>query len=320
MKILVGILCLLSFVGLPLPTEHVSQNEQSPMTGRQGVHPVALIHRGQGVARFGTQRTLLKPGSPVYPGWKLVCDPGSKLFVRYNSHKRGDAVREDTINPGETPYLVPYVPYHPGGTDVVFDTGGLHQSPQNGIFSPPDDGRAWPSHLIFRWAPFPKGTPLKLILHRWPADISDDALVWAKAIVEDGSGTYDSADARTALSRLRDQDPSAKIQFTLAGPENQNSVIIFRLLTEEDEARLQDELRDADKGDALLTPIDRAAAFQRYFLYTEAADEMEQALKASSDNPDLRIATIWADRRAGNLARADYHIKLLPPGTHILRD
>ena len=313
MRQLCAMFGLLGFPGLCLLLQHPhAVRAQSPVKAAPAAQAVAIISKGKGTAFAGAKAIPLRPYRAVYPGWRLVCASDSESLVIVFNDK--SAV---TLTPKDRPYRVPFVLTRSGRFDSVLVPAGRSQSLAGEVFSPPQEGRVWPSHLVFRWTPLPKGTPLKLILRRSPEPVGDDEPMWAKTITEDGSGSYDSSEARDVLTQVRGQSPSSKAQFTLVVSDEQSSTVVFGLLSDEEEASLQRELSESDKEDALLRHITRASAFQHFRLYSEAADEMEQALLASPENTDLRIATIWADRRSGNLAREEYHRKRLPPGTRI---
>ena len=64
----------------------------------------------------------------------------------------------------------------------------------------------------------------------------------------------------------------------------------------------------------------QAYAFTRRHLYTQAAEVYEDALKTSPQSVNLRIAALFAQRRAGHVARAEYHRSRLPRGTIVPGD
>ena len=125
---------------------------------------VAIISKGKGTALVGAKAIPLRPYRAVYPGWRLTCAPDSDSLVVVFSDKT-----VVTLKPKGKPYRVPFVLASSGMFDSVLVPAGRDQSPGGEVFSPPPDGRVWPSHLVFGWTPLPKGTSLKLILRRSPA-------------------------------------------------------------------------------------------------------------------------------------------------------
>jgi hypothetical protein len=274
-------------------------------SGHSSARPVAIVKAGDGRAYDGARQIKLRKYQAVYSGWKLRCAPGSKLILAFND---GSTV---IVKPSPTPYRVPDIPARNGPFDSAWDRAGLDQAAGVDVYSPQDGGRAWPSHVAFRWTPRPKGAHLTLILRRWPEPVGGDEPLWVKSITENGSGVYISEEARGILSQLRDHDPTTKIEFRLVQPRRATTSVVFSLISHEDEERLGQELaRDGD-DDVALMHVRRASAFLHARLYVDAADEMEQALSTAPDNTSLRRAAMWADRRCGNLARAAHHAMLL---------
>lgn len=277
-------------------------NQQSPPAGE-------LIRNGQ----------LVKANGPVCSGWILLCEPGSELVIRYNRRSKVPVGPHKSVYR----YRVPFIPIGSGPLDSVLVRTGRKQAAGGRLFSPPQGGRVWPAQVVFRWTPLEVGTTLSLFLRRWPEPVLEEPAIWEETFKEDGTGAYTSAAARKQLMKLQEQQPTAKFRLTLTiedGKGRGGQTVVFNLLSNEDEARLQEELRSCEGEEGPMRHIARASTFQQYRLFAEAAEEMEKALAMSPDSGMLRIGTIWAHRRSGNRAAEERHLRLLPSGTKIPGD
>ncbi len=310
MKSLIGSLGLLL-----LSAWGIAQSSRHPQASvdKTGGGPVAgVIANVKGTVLLNGKPHVFRKLDKVRSDWTLACKPGSELDIVFNDGSH------EILKPGQKPFPVPYIPAGSGPLDSVQVPAGRRQSLGGSIFSPPqNEGRVWPSQFRFRWIPLAKGTQLNLILRRWPLRLDEDKPFWARSVTETGSGELDSAEARDLLKSLAEREPTAKLECTLAPMDGRSQSVVFSVLSKQHEERLAKELQKWDKAEEPLRFIARASIMQHYRLYTEAAAEMEQALKTSGRSVDVRIGAIWANRRSGNWERAEYHTQQLPPGTKI---
>lgn len=275
--------------------------------------PIAgIISHVKGTIFLNGKPHVFRQWDKIHSGWILACKSGSELVIVFNDNSR------ETLRPNQKPFPVPYIPAGSGPLDSVQVPAGREQSPGVSIFSPPQkEGQVWLSQFRFRWIPLTKGTQLNLILRRWPLRLDEDKPLWAQSVTEEGSGEMDSSEARDILQGLAEREPMTKLEFTLAPMDGRGQSVVFSVLSKQDEERFVKELKTWDKVEEPLRFIARASIMQHYRLYSEAAAEMEQAVKIDGGSVNLRIGAVWAQRRSGNLERANYHIQHLPPGTKI---
>lgn len=282
--------------------------------------PAANVRYVKGMVLANGQPHNLHYNDPLQAGWVLSFKNGHKDDRLEFSYQNGDYVcltadsrpyRVHSLNPDSLPVAKVWVP------------AGRKQGRDVEVFSPPHEGGVvWPARFTFRWKPLPVKAYFLLRRHprKPPVLLDDTPLLCTSPQIEAGKGEYASQEARDALRKLRTEDPDMQVELTLVTPDSNGLQVVFGLLSEQEESRLKSELDGMEKVEEPQRSIQRSDAFLRRRLYTEAADEIENALAAVPDSVGLRFAAIWAHRLSGNREREEYQIGRLPRGTKLPGD
>jgi len=286
---------------------------------------VAIVAKVKGVVlRNGTPWNA-HVGDAVCAEWTLACKTG-ELTIRYDGNKT------DTIKAGGKLYTVPHTPAQTTGPiHTYFSIFGRTQSPSLALFSPPhiDDnadhpenlGKVWPDRFVVRWVPSQDKASIGLILREYtPAIEVVDKRLWEKANLDGTSGEYCSEELRDVLRQFRKVEPNGLLQLSLVQAGHHSQDIVFAVLPLTQEEELPKELAVWDKEPGIMRYLGEADVYSQHHLYTEVATVYEEALKFYCGSVDLRFAAIFANRKIGNMARADEHIKMLPDGMTIPGD
>ncbi|MFZ0878667.1 MAG: hypothetical protein WA002_04175 [Candidatus Acidiferrales bacterium] len=168
------------------------------------------------------------------------------------------------------------------------------------FFSPPPDGTVDPQHLVLRWIP--------------PEDLGDVVIsvspenfeqpLCCKGMAPGPLGVWDSRDLRDALTKYRDRGAAQPLELTMRDSVGREYTVSFSVLTAPEQKQLQSELASWQRKDLLVRHLGRAATFSSFSLFTEAADEYENALKVSPKSPLLLQLAAEAEQKTGNTIRA----------------
>lgn len=310
-----GLVCLLATLSLACTA--AAQERRAV-----GCPAAALVNSLRGAATLrqgGREEKLTRKnalGKPLRAGDQLQVGPGTSLVIMFCGSRE---LKEVTQRPPRW-YTVPNVPQDKldplfaGYADRRPLGRGRGQSAE-GVFSPPGGGVARPESFVVRWKLERVASPVTLTL----LVDKNDKVLWERPGVDVMSGRYTSKQLRDSLSSVRARNPETSLRLELTAPRDVSYSTVFHLLSAEDEASLAGELKEADRAKGFLRYLRRAAAFTRRQLYLDAAQEYEGALSSSSESVDLVLATIVAQCRAGNTARAATLFHRLPPG-HPSRD
>jgi hypothetical protein len=160
---------------------------------------------------------------------------------------------------------------------------------------PADDVGVLPTTFVIRWSTAAATCPLKLVLQTMGREV-----IWSGG-ADAKREVVDAADVRKGLSKHR----GSRMSLTMSGPCAGEQNVTFEVLSGEEEAQLNEELRGwtsyADQ--VIFARIGRASVFAAHRLYAEAAGEYETALREAPESRDLLARTISAHARAGDTRR-----------------
>ncbi|HEY0376306.1 MAG TPA: tetratricopeptide repeat protein [Pyrinomonadaceae bacterium] len=278
--------------------------EQSAAAVVNSLRGAATLQRGEKTERLVEAKAR---GRRLRAGDKLQVSPGGRLVILFCGSRE---VKEISQKPPNW-YTVPNVPSD--AQDALFAEyfgriPGRQRATSGAIFSPPDEGVAWPEGFTVRWSPSWTAAPLTLTLL---AEMGEETL-WEQTAIDGASGRFTSHELRSALRRVREEDPESRLKLLLSTKGGPSTSVAFRLLSAESGAGLARELREADQAEGFLRSLMRAAAFTQRQLYLDAAQEYEDALASSPESVELTLATIVAQCRAGDTARAGALLRQLP--------
>jgi len=176
------------------------------------------------------------------------------------------------------------------------------ESPAETIFSsPPSGGTIEPERFVVRWSP-PGGIG-EVTLSVAPEH--GDLPLYQSGRFQGSSASFDSQELRDALANYRDRNGFAPLVLRLSDTEGHEYRVSFSVLTPPNQKRLAQELAEWDAKDGLVRHLGRASVYSDFGLYSEAAAESELALKESPKSSLLLQLTANAERRTGNLPRAN---------------
>jgi tetratricopeptide (TPR) repeat protein len=188
--------------------------------------------------------------------------------------------------------------------DQNFKAFARHRGRKNFILFPIDSKEVTdvirPETAVFRWA---LSTKIRLTLS--VRVIGAEALLWRRSNVSIEAGYFTDNDLKDVLRGVREQQPDARLQLNIETTANTNNKVFFQLLSKDSEQALQQELANQKEDNELLSHLFRAEIYLRYKLFTEAAEEYEQALTLCPESLELLRATALIEKEAGNLTRSD---------------
>jgi tetratricopeptide (TPR) repeat protein len=188
------------------------------------------------------------------------------------------------------------------------------------IYSPSSGGyggAVWPEHFVIRWVPRKGAGSLSLSIRAesgirlWPEAGEQGLSVPADL------GELDSEEARQVLLRYRQSGRRGPLTLVLVDSDGNEDHVQFSTISEQEAETLAGQLKTCDQQSGLMQHICRSYYFRQIDLYTEAAEEYEEALKLAPESIDLRLHLIAADQLTGNYARAQELIGKLPRGTEL---
>jgi hypothetical protein len=233
---------------------------------------------------------------PVASGDKVQCTGDGELILDLGDHTQTVRQRDGWVKVQRSSHLDDL---H-RSTDPAVTRGG---SVVPVIYSPPPRGAARPEHLVVRWNPWPDIGDLLLTVET----VSRAEQLCCKQRIPGATGKFDSPALQSALTSYRAARSEAddKFKIEIADFANRRYSTIFRLLAESDESKLIQALADWDRRDPITRKIGRAFCFKSFGLFSEAAEEYESALKVSPRSSFLLALAIVAERRTGNMCRAE---------------
>jgi hypothetical protein len=160
---------------------------------------------------------------------------------------------------------------------------------------PSEDDIVLPATFVIRWSTAGKTCPLTLTLQTMDRD-----LIWSGP-VDANREIVDAVDLRQRLSTHR----GSRMNLAMSGPCTGDQNAIFEVMSNEEEAQLNEELRfwASYAGQAIFSRLGRASVFAAHRLHIEAASEYDAALREAPESHDLLTRTIAAHARVGDFRR-----------------
>ena len=159
---------------------------------------------------------------------------------------------------------------------------GRDKGESGSILSPRDSEHIRPGDFSLTWQPFDSSREVELSVQIYLGE-----RIWGPEKVDGRKGSFDSAKLRNALKAAQ-ADDHLILMVVLEDRKNPKQRVKFYLISREDHQKLQRDLsRFTTAPSNFLVPVARASAFGEYELYTQAARELERALKiAQQQKPD----------------------------------
>lgn len=191
--------------------------------------------------------------------------------------------------------------------------GGGSRSGSTPIFFPADHSAITPGLFKIQWIPSLAKCILKLSIKEM-----DGRTLWDEENIDGNMGSWDSPKARQELMDYRTKGEESPLVLQLTDSCANQTKITFSLISANSEASLQAELVSwRQKRPVLLRHLGRAYVFERYRLFSNAAEEYEVALSMAPESRHLLVRTIIAHRVTGNFAREEELKKRMPPGINV---
>jgi hypothetical protein len=210
-----------------------------------------------------------------------------------------------------------------GPIDDWFKLAGSLRKMTAGVYSPPSGGYGGairPEHFVIRWVTRKGGLSLSFSIRDdqgtqlWPQGSDEGASVRADA------GELSSEEARQALLKHRRAGRPGVLTLAVVDSVGREDDVRFSTISEQEEGALLSQLKTCDQQSGLMRYICRSYYFREIDLYTEAAQEYEEALKLAPDSIDLEQHLIAAHRLTGNYAREQQLISNTSAEPQVLRD
>ncbi len=258
-----------------------------------------VLMRAAGAKEETTLHAGRDRGRAVYPGESFRCQKGAVLRLRLGGESK-------VIN-GPSPWFKVASDadeadrYRQAYKEYV-RTGGRPRGDRPPVFSPAINGAVTPASFVIRWNPRPRARRVTLTIR----DSQDEAL-WRQEAVDNRASALVSEDARRALARYRDQGGNEELKLIWQDDSGGNGYTTpFTLLSAKEEATANAELAVWEvESDPLMRHLGRAFVYRINWMFPQAADEYEAALKVAPESRDLLQRTILAQRDTGNHVRAD---------------
>lgn len=297
--------CACVFVALARPYNAAAQEGATALV--EEIRGTAFWRRND-----GAKRERLDPKSDkarrLYPGEQVLCLRGSLLRLRIGGEPRTAPVaRWYTIPPLSSSRSDPIriMLDHYGGPS------GIDRASPIQVFSPPQYGAARLRPFVIRWMPTAAGCTFSLLIQ----DVVGNR-IWRKHDVDGAAGSLSDPSAEQDLEEYRAKNGQAELTLTVSDSCDGSTQVSFSLLSVAKEQSLTEELAFWDKQTGTFVPhLGRASVYDRYRMFTQAAEEYEAALNVAPESRQLLLRTIAANRATGNLTRASELKKRLPKTT-----
>jgi hypothetical protein len=243
---------------------------------------------------------------PLAPGDQVRCiTPGYLALVTDDQSK--------TIKSEDGPYTIPT----PQTIDtkrqpirqLVANAIAFHSPPaptakSQRILFPVENEALRPSDFLIRWKPLSGSEKISFALSL----PSSSSPLWSSPRLDGASGVFQALDARKVLETLHKRSPSlsAQIQLQPSVANQPEDPVGFSLLSTEDEAALDSEIRQWDLMDsALLQYIGRGYSYSSRNLFFDAAREYDRGVAQLGDSCRLLLLARDANSRIGRSDRVD---------------
>jgi len=269
-------------------------------------NPVAIIEKITGVVilKHEGKQIRLKPETDMarrlYAGDSVYCTKGAKLSLRIGG-------KETKLDENSKWFQIPTQMSPDSETQRALNAYGRIGGRKRGgrgkstLFSPADESAVSPELFTIRWAPPARKNCVAAI----DMQGRDGKVLWQEKNIDVATGKFDSEKARQALATYRTANMNGSIRLNLTDSCGNASHSDFKVLSIDDENSLKEELRFWDcEPESWMKHLGRASVFSQYQMYSEVADEYEQALALLPSSRDLLSRTAEAQHAIGNLSRA----------------
>jgi hypothetical protein len=254
-------------------------------------------------------------GASLLAGDRVRCDEGGRLDLELREGSKSIS----TSKPDTWTTISEAAPRRDAAarpSDDYFKLGGATRGGLlTWVYSPPggsEDGAVWPSHFVIRWIPPETPGRISLAVHDatgkqlWPRGSN------RQVAVVGATGELIAPELRDVLLEYQRSGSQAKLTLVLANPDGDESSVQFSVISSADEDALQRQMNDCTREDGLMRFICPAYYLRQHHLYTEAAEEYEDALKAFAPaSVELMQHAIAAHGLTGNSKREKELTKIL---------
>ena len=237
----------------------------------------------------------------VFVGEKFQCFAGSMMFELSGSTPGQGATYTVRADDGCQRIKAPAVPRNDGNGPAVDTHGTARAGPTRGDSGPFCDpvNKSWiaPAEFFFRWTPEAVGSVLSLTI------FGAEGTLWYADDVNGASGKMVNVEVRNRLQDYRDQGGRNPLKLVIEDSKGQRFSIQFSLLSKVEEDSLTGALDNcAKRGDDIMAPLCRIAAFRERRMYRELAEEYGKALKLAPESEELIAKTAQAYKAIGDVA------------------
>ncbi len=299
----------LAAVAVLLCTCQVRAQQRGEVVGIVQELQGTVLMRAAGAKEQTTLNVGRDRGRAVYPGESFRCQKGAMLRLHLGGQSK-------VIN-GPSPWFKVASDadeadrYRQAYKEYV-RIGGRPRGDRPPVFSPANNGAVMPASFVIRWNPRPRARRVTLTIRD-----SQDEEVWRQEAVDNRANSLVSEAARRALARHRDLGGDETLKLIWQDDSGGDGyTTVFSLLSTKDEETVGAELAGWEaESDPLMRHLGRAFVYRVNWMFPQAADEYEAALKVAPASRDLLQRTILAQRDTGNHVRVDELQSRLTPRT-----
>jgi hypothetical protein len=246
---------------------------------------------------------------PLAPGDQVRCiSPGHLTLITDDQSK--------TVKSDDGPYTISAVPENEPKRQplrqLIASAVAFHGIPapadtkNQRVLFPVENQALRPGDFLIRWKPLSGSEKISFALSL----ASSPSPLWSSPQLDGATGLFQALEARKVLEAVRKKSPSAAVQLQLQ-PSVQNhpeDPVNFTLLSPDDEASLNSEIRQWDLMDSqLLQYLGRGYSYSTRNLFFDAAREYDRAVAQLGDSCRL----LFLDRDANSRIGRSDHVDLL---------
>jgi len=257
----------------------------------------SIRERGQAKAESLSARDKARK---LYPGEVLECHQDCTLKIILGDDAQGRLI---PIKKG-TRYPIPNRLRHLGSVLPDWIRAGSMRAQGALLVTPTIGGYMRPESFQFRWE-ISGADQVKSRSFTFTLSVCDtDQVIWSEANIEFAQGSFTTAQLRAKLKSVQGQlaNPRLEVMVTSLGLTQR---FCLRMLTADDEKRLQEALTRWAKFPVLISHAQRGYEFYQFGLYDEAATEYKMALQQAPESTTLLAEAIVVNYRLGDLHKVD---------------
>lgn len=241
--------------------------------------PDALVVsvKGNALVRSGKDgaRKLLRKGDKLFSGQQVMCDRGCReLKISYCNVPRPIIKR---------PNWTTILSINCSAAEVP--RGGARKGAGISITTPRESEVVRPETFSLRWEPYRQQSEINISVK---IDLGEE--IWRERGITANTGHFESDALKEKLKETQRDGELYLILLVNADDGTEPELVKFRLISLENEQALNNRLEAfADEPDKVFRHIGRGLAFSKYELYSEAVQELEEALsilRAQGADPD----------------------------------